>query len=100
MIALLASAAIFAPLGGHPLLDTVTGAFCKPIGALQTSAPVTPTLLYRKGDPGKVKRLDTLPKANHEKAVLRTVDGCAAPMVVGYAVQGDGRFAASAGGGK
>jgi hypothetical protein len=100
MIALLASAVIFAPLGGHPLLDG-TNAICKPIGALQTSAPVTPTLLYRQGDPGKVKRLDTLPKANHEKAVLRTVGGCASPMVVGYAVQGDGHFAApGAGGGK
>ena len=99
MIALLVSAAVFAPLG-HPLLDG-SNAVCKPIGALQTSAPATPTLLYRQGDPGKVKRLDTLPRANHEKAVLRTVGGCAAPMVVGYEVQGDGRFTApNAGGGK
>jgi len=99
MIALLVSAAAFiSPLNSHQVA-LAPNAACKPIGALQTSAPVSPALLYRHGDPGAVRRLDTLPKANHEKAVLRTVDGCSAPMVVGFEVQGDGRFA-SAGGGK
>lgn len=102
MIALLVSAAAFiSPLNSHRLADLGPTAVCKPVGALQTSAPASPALLYRHGDPGAVKRLDTLPKANHEIAVLRTVGGCSQPMVVGYEIEGDGRFAApSAGSGK
>lgn len=97
MIALLVSAAaVLSPLDSQRLADLRPNPVCKPIGVLQTSTPTTPALLYRRGDPGAVKRLDTLPKANHEKAVLRTVGGCAAPMVVGYQVQGDGRFAGGA----
>jgi len=95
MIALLVSAvALISPLTSYRVADLGPSVVCKPVGALQTSSPASPALLYRHGDPGAVKRLDTLPKANHEKAVLRTVGGCSRPMVVGYEVEGDGRFAA------
>lgn len=33
-----------------------------------------------------VQRLDQLPKANLEIAVARTIDGCAAPVIVRYSV--------------
>jgi hypothetical protein len=102
MIALLVSAAAFiSPLNAHGLAGAASNPLCKPIGRMQVSAPAAPVLLYRHGEPGAVKRLDTLPKANHEKAVLRTVDGCSAPVVVSYGVERDGHFAgASAEGGK
>jgi hypothetical protein len=102
MIALLVAAAAFiSPLNSHRFADLVANPVCKPIGRMQVSAPVAPALLYRHGEPGAVKRLGTLPKANHEKAVLRTVDGCSAPVVVSYGVERDGRFTGgSAEGGK
>lgn len=43
-------------------------------------------LLYRSEGKALVTPLGRLPKANHEKAVLRTVDGCAAPLVVRHQV--------------
>ncbi len=43
-------------------------------------------LLYRNKGRAKASVLGELPKANHEKTVLRTIDGCAAPLVVGYEV--------------
>jgi hypothetical protein len=56
---------------------------CRSQGRFEVSDPA---LLYRHDGKAKIARLGDLPKANHEKAVLRTVDGCAAPMVVGYGV--------------
>jgi hypothetical protein len=49
--------------------------------------------------PGPVKfaRLGDLPKANLVLPVLRTVQGCPAPTVVRYEVEGDGRFAKATG---
>jgi len=58
------------------------GALCKPQGMIQTFAD--PALLYRKDGKAKVQQLGDLPKANHEKAVARSVGGCANPMVVQY----------------
>lgn len=43
-----------------------------------------PALLYRDDGKAKFSALSQLPKANHEKAVLRTIAGCSAPMVVRY----------------
>ncbi len=43
-------------------------------------------LLYRDDGRARPSALGQLPKANHEKAVARTIDGCAAPLVVGYEV--------------
>lgn len=43
-------------------------------------------LLYRDDGRARASQLGQLPKAHHEKAVVRTVDGCAAPLVVGYEV--------------
>lgn len=43
-------------------------------------------LLYRDDGRARASQLGQLPKAHHEKAVARTVDGCAAPLVVGYDV--------------
>jgi hypothetical protein len=39
------------------------------------------------------RKLGDLPRAHLMLPVLRTVDGCAAPTVVRYNVEGDGRFA-------
>lgn len=41
-------------------------------------------LLYREDGKAKVSELAELPKANHEKAVLRTIGGCADPLVIRY----------------
>ncbi len=43
-------------------------------------------LLYREDGRVKLSELGALPKANHEKAVLRTVGECSAPVVVRYGV--------------
>ena len=43
-------------------------------------------LLYRDDGKARMSALGQLPKANHEKTVLRTIDGCAAPLMVGYEV--------------
>lgn len=57
-------------------------------GALETAAPVDPALLFRPQDQAaaRLRRLGDLPKPNLEIAVLRTVDGCAAPVVVRYSI--------------
>lgn len=56
---------------------------CAPTGRYEIADPA---LLYRYDGQASVKRLGALPKADHEKAVLRTVDGCSAPVVVRYGV--------------
>jgi hypothetical protein len=48
----------------------------------------------------RLRNLGDLPKAHHEIAVNRTVMGCAAPLIVRYDVEGDGRAVPRAGGGK
>jgi hypothetical protein len=86
MIALLLAAQVAAapPLiqpkvfyGGRP------EAFCKANGKLQTSDPA---LLYRRDGKPLGHKLADLPKPNEEKAVLRAIDGCAAPLVVQFNV--------------
>lgn len=66
---------------------------CAPRGAMQTSLG-DPALLMRPRDRGAgvVRRLGDLPKANLEYAVDRSIEGCAAPAVIRYQAQGDGRF--------
>lgn len=59
---------------------------CRPQAALQTVQPADPALLYRDDGRARASRLGDLPKANHEKAVVRTINGCAAPVYVGYGV--------------
>jgi hypothetical protein len=63
-------------------LNTVTRACAQ--GELQYAAA-----------PGKVgpRKLGDLPRAHLMLPVMRTVDGCAAPTVVRYNVEGDGHFA-------
>lgn len=68
---------VFADRRAPVLADTA----CKPSGRYEISDPA---LLYREDGKAKPQTLDALPKANHEKAVLRTVDGCSAPVVVRY----------------
>ncbi|MDZ4375544.1 MAG: hypothetical protein U1C74_29545 [Phenylobacterium sp.] len=58
---------------------------CRAQGAIQTANP-EPALLYRPDGRLGVARLAQLPRPDHEKAVVRSVDGCAAPLVVGYGV--------------
>ena len=91
MLVLLAAAAT-AALAGGPTADPRSRAAtltppaahgCKTNGRYEI---VDPALLYRKDGKARISVLGKLPKANHEKAVLRVIDGCAAPLVVGYEV--------------
>lgn len=59
-------------------------AACKAAGRYQTDWE--PALLYRPVDRIRPRRLEQLPKPDYEKAVLRTVEGCSAPLVVGVSV--------------
>lgn len=63
-------------------------------GVITASGPGAISLL-RPQDRAEVKRrrLGDLPKAHKEIAVERTVDGCPAPLIVSYDVEGDGHFA-------
>ena len=94
MLALLAAAATLAAQpapAAAPEMKVYRGAearamasadvLCKAQGRLEIADPA---LLYRKDGKAKVQQLGDLPKANHEKAVARTVGGCANPMVVEY----------------
>jgi len=54
---------------------------CKPSGRYEIADPA---LLYRDDGKARLAMLAELPKANHEKAVLRMVEGCSAPLVVRY----------------
>lgn len=92
MLALLAAATMTAAAAAGPTADNrprvvalgpSVGPACKPNGRYEIADPA---LLYRHDGKARVSRLGDLPKANHEKAVLRVVDGCAAPLVVGYGV--------------
>ena len=56
-------------------------AACKAQGTYQVSDRA---LLYRDDGKAKLSELGDLPKANYEKAVLRTVGPCAVPLVVRY----------------
>jgi hypothetical protein len=57
------------------------GQACKTNGRYEIADPA---LLYRDDGKAKMSQLGKLPKANHEKAVLRVIDGCTAPLVVRY----------------
>lgn len=86
MLALLAAATVAsaAPPPARPVLrmaraDPAT--VCRANGRYEISDPA---LLYRHDGTVKASRLGDLPKANHEKAVLRMIGPCANPMVVRY----------------
>ncbi len=91
MLALLAAATMTATVAAAPaagrapaLVDDAPPArACKTNGSIEIAAPA---LLYRDDGKAKMSALSRLPKANHEKAVLREIEGCAAPLVVGYEV--------------
>ncbi|WP_068875489.1 MULTISPECIES: hypothetical protein [unclassified Phenylobacterium] len=92
MLALLAAATMTATVAAAPTAgarapvfveDAPSGQTCKANGRFEIADPA---LLYRDDGKAKMSVLGRLPKANHEKAVLREVDGCAAPLVVGYEV--------------
>lgn len=93
MLALLAAAtALAAQAAPTPEVRVYRGAqaqalaqadmLCRPQGTMQVFAD--PALLYRRDGKAKVQQLGELPKANHEKAVARSVGGCANPLVVQY----------------
>jgi hypothetical protein len=90
MIALLLAAQLTA--AAPPLLQNrlfrqaPPSEFCKSNGKVETSAPADPALLYRQDGKPLAHRLAQLPKPNKEKAVLRSVDGCANPLVVQFNV--------------
>jgi len=65
------------------MTDSAQRAACKANGRYEIADPA---LLYRNDGQAKMSMLGQLPKANHEKAVLRTIDGCVAPVTVGYGV--------------
>ena len=56
-------------------------ALCKSQGTYEIADRA---LLYREGGKAKLSELGDLPKANHEKAVVRMIGGCAAPLVIRY----------------
>ena len=92
MLALLAAATLAAQPTAAPEIKVYrdrrplasADTLCKPQGMLHAFAD--PALLYRNDGKAKVEQLAKLPKANHEKAVARSVGGCANPMVVQYGV--------------
>jgi len=88
MLALLAAMTVVATPAADArprmaMVDPATRPACKSNGRYEIADPA---LLYRHDDKARISPLGALPKANHEKAVLRTIDGCAAPVVVGYRV--------------
>lgn len=88
MLALLAAMTVAATPTADPrpsmsMIDPSARPVCKSDGRYQIADPA---LLYRNDGKARMAPLGALPKANHEKAVLRTVDGCTAPVVVGYQV--------------
>lgn len=91
IVLLLAAGTVLLP---NHLASLSSNTLCKAPAAMQTSYGV-PALLYRPQDRAvsQSKKLSALPKANLEFAVMRTVAGCAAPMVVRYDAEGDGHFA-------
>lgn len=93
MLAMIVAAAAVASAPGSPLDATrlsrdpspfAASAACKATGRYQTDWE--PALLYRSSDRIRPKRLEELPKPDCEKAVLRTIGGCSAPMVMGVSV--------------
>lgn len=78
MIALLLASQI-AAVGGDPLI--------------QTPAACRLAMTVARAAPGQVRaqRLIDLPKPHLEIAVDRRIGGCPAPLIVRYAVEGDGR---------
>lgn len=88
MFALLAAMTVAATPTADPrphmsVFDPAARAACKSNGRYEVADPA---LLYRDDGKARMSPLGALPKANHEKAVLRVVDGCTAPVVVGYQV--------------
>ena len=71
------------PMDVRVFRDRASAAVCKSQGRYEIADPA---LLYRHDGKARMARLGDLPRANHEKAVLRTIDGCAAPVVVRYGV--------------
>lgn len=65
---------------------------CPAEGVLMTRGEA-PALLYKHVGRERAQKLGDLPPAHLMLPVVRKVDGCAAPTVVRYNVQGDGRFA-------
>lgn len=91
MLAMLAAAAMTAAVAATPaesralvfVTPPADAPNCKTNGRYEVAERA---LLYRDKGRAKASVLGELPKANHEKTVLRTIDGCAAPLVVGYEV--------------
>lgn len=77
-----------AMIAAHPPVKA-----CPAEGALEVSNP-SPALLLRpqdrRGDSGA---LGSLPKADLQLTVLRSIGGCAVSTVIREKVEGDGRFA-------
>jgi hypothetical protein len=95
------SAAALSPLDG-PLVQSKRLSFA-PTACRAGVITAADESLLRPQDRAalRFRKLGDLPKAHHEIAVHRTVMGCAAPLIVRYDVERDGRFVApSTGGGK
>jgi hypothetical protein len=90
MIALLMAAQLAAAapplIQGPAFRQPPTPAACKSNGKVETSSPVDPALLYRHDGKPLGHNLADLPKPNKEKAVLRSIDGCANPLIVQFNV--------------
>ena len=84
MLTILAAATVASAVGPPAHLRMAAmepAAACKAQGTYQVSEPA---LLYREDGKAKRSELGDLPKANHEKAVVRMIGPCANPLVVRY----------------
>jgi hypothetical protein len=70
-----------APLLPETRIVRMDAQACKTQGTYQVSDPA---LLYRDDGSARASQLADLPKANHEKAVVRMIGPCANPLVVRY----------------
>jgi hypothetical protein len=85
VLAILAAATVASAAGPTAYLRAgpleTTPAACRSQGTMEVSDKA---LLYRDDGKARITELGELPKANHEKAVVRMVGPCANPLVVRY----------------
>jgi hypothetical protein len=80
-ILLVAAAALVAPAAAAPPAPAEPTAAQKAPAECRTSS-VHQASPFKRGDPVRPKNLGELPPATGYKAVLRTIDGCDAPLTL------------------
>jgi hypothetical protein len=94
-----APAPAFATAQDRPLIERNGLNFVPSACRAGVTTAAGPGALLRPQDRAALqfRKLGDLPKARLEIAVNRTVGGCAAPLIVRYDVEGDGRAAGGTG---